>query len=147
MAAEPDRVTPGEYRQQQNWIGGRLDSPLDARYVPPPEGEVDGLMSDLVAFVNRDDLPGVAQAAVAHAQFETIHPFLDGNGRVVRCLIHVVLRGRGRRTALRATGVRRVGGARLSRPTSNGSPQRRPERGFRRSTGGAIGMCSCAVMS
>jgi Fic family protein len=52
-------------------------------------------MGDLVAFVNRDDLPGVAQAAIAHAQFETIHPFLDGNGRVGRCLIHVVLRRRG----------------------------------------------------
>jgi Fic family protein len=95
MAGEPDRITPGEYRREQNWIGGRLNSPLDARYVPPPEGEVEGLMNDLVAFVNRDDLPGVAQAAIAHAQFETIHPFLDGNGRVGRCLIHVVLRRRG----------------------------------------------------
>lgn len=95
MAGEPERVTPGEYRREQNWIGGRLDSPLDARYVPPPEGEIDGLMDDLVAFVNRDDLPGVAQAAIAHGQFETIHPFLDGNGRVGRCLIHVVLRRRG----------------------------------------------------
>jgi Fic family protein len=52
-------------------------------------------MDDLVAFVNRSDLPGVAQAAIAHAQFETIHPFLDGNGRVGRCLIHAVLRRRG----------------------------------------------------
>jgi Fic family protein len=95
MAGEPERVTPGEYRREQNWIGGRLDSPLDARYVPPPETEIDGLMGDLVAFVNRDDLPGVAQAAIAHGQFETIHPFLDGNGRVGRCLIHVVLRRRG----------------------------------------------------
>jgi Fic family protein len=95
MAGEPDRVTPGEYRREQNWIGGRLDSPLDARYIPPPEAEVEPLMGDLVAFVNRDDLPGVAQAAITHAQFETIHPFLDGNGRVGRCLIHVVLRRRG----------------------------------------------------
>jgi Fic family protein len=95
MAGEPDRVTPGEYRQEQNWIGGRLDSPLDARHIPPPASEVEGLMDDLVAFVNRDDLPGIAQAAIAHAQFETIHPFLDGNGRVGRCLIHIVLRRRG----------------------------------------------------
>ncbi len=95
MASEPARVTPGEYRQEQNWIGGRLDSPVDARYVPPPENDVETLMRDLVAFVNRDDLPAVAQAALAHAQFETIHPFLDGNGRVGRCLIHVVLRRRG----------------------------------------------------
>ena len=94
MAGEPDRVTPGEYRREQNWIGGRLDSPLDARYIPPPEIEIEGLMDDLMAFVNRDDLPGVAQAAIAHAQFETIHPFLDGNGRAGRCLIHVVLRRR-----------------------------------------------------
>jgi Fic family protein len=95
MAGEPARVTPGEYRREQNWIGGRVDSPIDARYIPPPETEVEPLMSDLVAFVNREDLPGVAQAAIAHAQFETIHPFLDGNGRVGRCLIHVVLRRRG----------------------------------------------------
>ena len=52
-------------------------------------------MEDVLAFVNRDDVPGVAQAAIAHAQFETIHPFVDGNGRVGRCLIHVVLRRRG----------------------------------------------------
>lgn len=95
MAGEPHRVTPGEYRLEQNWIGGRLDSPIDASYIPPPESEVEALMSDLIAFVNRDDLPGVAQAAIAHAQFETIHPFLDGNGRVGRCLVHVVLRRRG----------------------------------------------------
>jgi len=94
MANEPARVTPGEYRREQNWIGGRLDSPIDARFIPPPEDEVEGLISDLVTFINRNDLPGVAQAAIAHAQFETIHPFLDGNGRVGRCLIHVVLRRR-----------------------------------------------------
>jgi Fic family protein len=95
MASEPARVMPGEYRREQNWIGGRLDSPLDARFIPPPEDAVEGLMMDLVSFVNREDLPGVAQAAIAHAQFETIHPFLDGNGRVGRCLIHVILRRRG----------------------------------------------------
>ena len=67
IAGEPDRVTPGEYRREQNWIGGRLDSPLDASYIPPPASEVEGLMGDLVAFVNRDDLPGIAQAAIAHA--------------------------------------------------------------------------------
>ena len=95
MAGEPARVTPGDFRKEQNWIGGRLGSPIDARYIPPPETEVERLMGDLVGFVNRDDLPAVAQAAIAHAQFETIHPFLDGNGRVGRCLIHVVLRRRG----------------------------------------------------
>ncbi|CAN5817958.1 Fic family protein [soil metagenome] len=85
---------PGEIRDEQNWIGGRLDNPSDARYIPPPEDEVPGLLEDLVEFVSRDDLPAVAQAAIAHAQFETIHPFIDGNGRVGRCLIHVVLRRR-----------------------------------------------------
>lgn len=94
MVGEPARVTPGELRREQNWIGGRLDSPIDARFIPPPEDHVQGLMTDLVAFMIREDLPGVAQAAIAHAQFETIHPFLDGNGRVGRCLIHVVLRRR-----------------------------------------------------
>ncbi len=95
MAREPARLTPGELRREQNWIGGRVNSPIDARYIPPPEDEVEALVADLVAFINRDDLPGVAQAAIAHAQFETIHPFLDGNGRVGRCLIHVILRRRG----------------------------------------------------
>ena len=95
MATESPRVSPGEFRREQNWIGGRVGSPIDARYIPPPEDEIERLMADLMAFVNRDDLPGIAQAAIAHAQFETIHPFLDGNGRVGRCLIHVVLRRRG----------------------------------------------------
>ena len=93
MAGEP-AAEPGRLRMRQNWIGGRLNSPLDARYVPPPEDEVPDLVEDLVRFVTRDDLPAVAQAAIAHAQFETIHPFIDGNGRVGRCLIHVVLRRR-----------------------------------------------------
>jgi Fic family protein len=95
MADEPARVMLGEFRREQNWIGGRLDSPIDARYIPPPEGKLEELIADLLVFINRVDLPGIAQAAIGHAQFETIHPFLDGNGRVGRCLIHVVLRRRG----------------------------------------------------
>lgn len=94
MADEP-RSRPGELRGHQSWIGGRLDSPLDARYIPPPAELVPGLMEDLVAFISREDLPAVPMAAIAHAQFETIHPFLDGNGRVGRCLIHAILRRRG----------------------------------------------------
>lgn len=78
-------------RTQQNWIGGRSDSPRDAAFIPPPPEHVEPLMRNLVAFLNRDDLPTLAQAAIAHAQFETIHPFIDGNGRVGRCLIHAVL--------------------------------------------------------
>lgn len=95
MAHDP-KARPGQLRLEQNWIGGRvLTSPYDARYIPPPESEVGALMDDLVEYLNRDDLPAVAQAAIAHAQFETIHPFIDGNGRVGRSLIHVVLRRRG----------------------------------------------------
>jgi Fic family protein len=89
-----DRATgqhAGAFRTEQNWIGGRNDSPRGAAYIPPPPDQVEPLMRDLVAFVNRDDVPAVAQAAIVHAQFETIHPFADGNGRVGRCLIHTVL--------------------------------------------------------
>jgi Fic family protein len=89
-----DRTTArfaGELRTQQNWIGGRSDSPRDAAYVPSPPEYVAPLMRDLLAFINRADVPALAQAAIAHAQFETIHPFVDGNGRVGRCLIHTIL--------------------------------------------------------
>jgi Fic family protein len=89
------RVRPGKLRTKQNWIGGRLGNPSDAAFIPPPEDLVEPLLDDLFAFMARDDLPAVAQAAIAHAQFETIHPFVDGNGRVGRCLVHVVLRRRG----------------------------------------------------
>jgi len=86
---------PGDVRSTQTWIGGTDVWPHDAAYVPPPPEEVNGLLHDLCAFVNRTDLPGLLQAAIAHAQFEAIHPFLVGNGRVGRCLIQVVLRRRG----------------------------------------------------
>ena len=85
----------GVVRNDQNWIGGRGLSPIDAAFISPPEDRVRDLLDDLVAFVNLDDLPAIAQAAIAHAQFETIHPFGDGNGRAGRCLIHVILRRRG----------------------------------------------------
>jgi Fic family protein len=85
----------GKLRDRQNWIGGNAYHPGRADFVPPPPERVKDLMSDLVAFMNRTDLPPVVQAAIAHAQFETIHPFADGNGRVGRALIHVVLRRRG----------------------------------------------------
>ena len=70
----------------QNWIGGGR-TPRLARYVPLPPGLVPGLMDDLFAFLHRDDLHPVAQAAIAHAQFESIHPFTDGNGRIGRALM------------------------------------------------------------
>ncbi len=85
----------GVVRTEQNWIGGRGTSPRDASFIPPPPDRVAALLDDLISFVNLDDLPAIAQAAIAHAQFETIHPFGDGNGRAGRCLIHVILRRRG----------------------------------------------------
>ena len=85
----------GHTRSVQNWIGGSDYNPFSAAFVPPPHELVDALLVDLAAFCNDDSLPAVAQAAVAHAQFETIHPFVDGNGRTGRALIHLVLRRRG----------------------------------------------------
>lgn len=83
----------GQLREEQGWIGG--DSPPDADYVSPPPEFVEDLVEDFCRFMNRDDISAVTQAAIAHAQFETIHPFGDGNGRVGRCLIHVLLKRRG----------------------------------------------------
>jgi len=85
----------GKLRQEQNWIGGSDFNPCSANYVPPPWELVKGSMEDLIAFCNSNDLPAVAQAAIAHAQFETIHPFIDGNGRTGRILIQLILRRRG----------------------------------------------------
>jgi len=85
----------GSFRTVQNWIGGSDYNPCSADFVPAPPELVEDLMGDLVAFCNGEALPPVAQAAVAHAQFETIHPFVDGNGRTGRAIIHLVLRRRG----------------------------------------------------
>ena len=85
----------GRIRTEQNWIGGSGYNPCSAAFVPPPPEEVHRLLDDLVRFCNDDTLPALAQAAVAHAQFETIHPFVDGNGRTGRVLLHLVLRRRG----------------------------------------------------
>ncbi len=85
----------GRIRSQQNWIGGSSYNPCAAVFVPPPPEIVEDLLLDLCAFCNEDSLPPVAQAAIAHAQFENIHPFADGNGRVGRALIHMVFRSRG----------------------------------------------------
>ena len=85
----------GRVREVQNWIGGSSYNPCSAAFVPPPPEDVAALLEDLCAFCNEDSLPALAQAAIAHAQFETIHPFVDGNGRAGRALIHLVLRRRG----------------------------------------------------
>src|SRR5580692_10721026 len=85
----------GSLRTEQNWIGGSSYNPCSASFVPPPPEFVHDLLDDLCDFCNVDSLPAVAQAAIAHAQFETIHPFVDGNGRTGRALIHLILRRRG----------------------------------------------------
>jgi Fic family protein len=84
----------GRLREVQNWIGGSSYNPCSAEFTPPPPGQVPELMEDLCEFCNQDRLPALAQAAIAHAQFETIHPFIDGNGRVGRALIQLILRRR-----------------------------------------------------
>jgi len=85
----------GKLRDQQNWIGGNAYNPCNADFVPPPPEAVPDLLEDLCAFCNSDMTSAIAQAAIAHAQFETIHPFVDGNGRVGRILIHLILKRRG----------------------------------------------------
>jgi Fic family protein len=82
-------------RKVQNFVGGTGWSPLRADFVPPPETEVERLLENLVAFLNATDGNPLIRAAVAHAQFETIHPFEDGNGRTGRALIHAILKRNG----------------------------------------------------
>lgn len=95
FARVPDEAhRAGVYRTRQNWVGGSDYSPLGALHVPPPPETVPSYLEDLFAFCNRDDLPSLVQAAIAHAQFESIHPFIDGNGRIGRTLIHAILRRR-----------------------------------------------------
>jgi Fic family protein len=93
-----DADIAGVIRTRQNWIGGNDYNPIGASYVPPPHEHVRPLLEDLCAFINRDDVAPIAQAGIAHAQFETIHPFADGNGRAGRALIYTVLRRRGETT-------------------------------------------------
>ncbi|WP_262847602.1 Fic family protein [Mumia quercus] len=97
-----ERQSAGSYRTQQNWIGGSDFTPRNAAHVPPSPDLVPDLMADLVAFANRDDLTPVALAAITHGQFEAIHPFNDGNGRIGRGLVSALFRRRGttRRTVV-----------------------------------------------
>jgi Fic family protein len=90
-----DEARAGMVRAEQNWIGGSAASPRGAEFIPPPPEFVPALVDDLCAFCNRADVPAAIQAGIAHAQFETIHPFFDGNGRVGRALILIILRRRG----------------------------------------------------
>lgn len=91
----PDLPNHHGLRQVQNWIGGSDWHPIGAEFVPPAHERVPELMEDLVDFLNGAAYSPIVQAAVVHAQFETIHPFTDGNGRVGRALIHTVLARRG----------------------------------------------------
>lgn len=85
----------GELRREQVWVGGTPYSPHGAHYVPPTWQRVPEYLDDIVAFISRDDVDPIVQAAVAHAQFETVHPFIDGNGRTGRVLLHKILRRSG----------------------------------------------------
>jgi Fic family protein len=95
MRRSPNSNIAGKLRTSQNWIGGNDFNPCGAAFVPPPPAELDRLLADLCRLCNSEHLPPLIQAAVAHAQFETIHPFDDGNGRTGRALIHNLLRRRG----------------------------------------------------
>lgn len=95
LLGETEPAFAGRWRTQQVWIGGDHLGPHGAAFIPPHHDHVPALMSDLVRFTRRTDLPRLAQAALAHAQFETIHPFPDGNGRTGRALVHAMLRGHG----------------------------------------------------
>ncbi len=85
----------GVVRDRQNWVGGNSYNPLEAEYVPPAPEHVMDLLDDVATYCNDALVSPVLQAALAHAQFESIHPFIDGNGRTGRALIHLILRRRG----------------------------------------------------
>ena len=90
LLAEDDRGIAGRLRDEAVWVGGA--TPVDAIFVPPPHEHVPPLLEDLTTFAARDDVDRIAKAALVHAQFEGIHPFADGNGRVGRCIVHTLLR-------------------------------------------------------
>ena len=84
----PVTFEPGVVRTRQNWIGTRTDTPVGADFIPPPPESVEEALRDLAGFTNRVDVAPLTQAAIAHAQFETIHPYPDGNGRIGRALVY-----------------------------------------------------------
>lgn len=90
-----DASYAGSFRDEQVWIGGTPYSPHGASFVPPCANRLRACLDDLVSFAERDDIDPLAGAAIFHAQFETIHPFIDGNGRTGRALVHHQLASRG----------------------------------------------------
>jgi Fic family protein len=92
LMSETDSTNAGRWRTEQVWIGGGNVGPHLALFVPPHHGRIPDAIADLVKFIDRDDLPILVHAALAHAQFETIHPFTDGNGRTGRALVQAMLR-------------------------------------------------------
>ena len=92
-----EKATPGEFRRSQNWIGPAGSTPITAAFVPPPVEVLMDCLGDWETFLHSQDvIPDLIQCAMMHVQFETIHPFLDGNGRVGRLLITFFLMQRGR---------------------------------------------------
>lgn len=92
LTNETDPINAGRWRSEQVWVGGGNLGPHLALFVPPHHERVADAIDDLMKFIERDDLPVLAHAALAHAQFETIHPFTDGNGRTGRALVQAMLR-------------------------------------------------------
>lgn len=95
LMADQSHHTPGVLRVEDVWVGTRSDAPIGADYVAPNASRVPPLLEDLVAFCTRVDIPPLTLVAIAHAQFETIHPFTDGNGRTGRALAQALLRATG----------------------------------------------------
>ena len=95
QSARGEHKSPGEFRRSQNWIGG--SQPSSAHFVPPSVPDMETALSDFEKFLNNDshNVPHLIKAAIVHYQFETIHPFLDGNGRVGRLIIPLYLLSKG----------------------------------------------------
>lgn len=84
----------GRYREQLVWVGSSPVTPIGASHIAPQAHYVSAAIEDVIEFMQRDDLQVIAQAAIAHAQFETVHPFVDGNGRTGRALVHALIRAK-----------------------------------------------------
>jgi Fic family protein len=95
LMRDVDPKSAGRWREEQVWIGGGTHGPRGAMFVPPHHSRVLAAIDDLLRFAQRDDIPVIPQISLAHAQFETIHPFTDGNGRTGRALIQGMLRRKG----------------------------------------------------